>query len=152
VCQFIAPSQLREGTTQPPSLESLKLYATQAERLRTIELEEKVVKLEAELQLVRTESRIQRTYIQNLKVYQAVESRFVVELKMRLREVDPRCPLLECTLPGMSRSIDHHNPLPGQEEDALALEEVYEGILAENREPTDLDVRLTDKMEVDPST
>lgn len=119
---------MREGTTQAPTLESLKLYATQAERLRTIELEEKIVRLETALEMAKAEARMQQVYIDNSKVHQAVVSRYVVDLKTRLRELDPGCSLLECAIPLMP---ERNESLAGDTDEMdtdLPIAERFEGI------------------------
>lgn len=106
VCQFISPSQLREGTTQAPSLESLKLHTEQAQRLQTQELEEKVVKLEHALDMAMMETRVQNGYIANLKVYEGIVNGYILRLKERLEELDPGCRLLEYRIPAMPEKRD----------------------------------------------
>jgi len=89
----------------------------QAQRLRTQELEEKVVKLEYELELARSELRVKGGYIDNLKVYEAIVNGYVLKLKERLRELEPGCRLLEyriLTMPQQSdRSVETSNERGG---------------------------------------
>ena len=103
MCQFISPSQLREGTTSPPTLESLKLHCDQAERLRTKDLEERCLNLERELDLAAIEGRIQSGYIDNLKVYEGIMNAYLWKLRERLEELDPDCKLLQFRIPLMPR-------------------------------------------------
>jgi len=77
------------------------MYTTQAQRLKTIELEEKVVWLERELEVMAMESRVQRGYIANLKVFEKTMGCYIWRLKERLQEVDPKSQLLEAPIPRM---------------------------------------------------
>ena len=47
------------------------------------------------------ESRIQSGYIANLKVYEGIVNGYILRLKERLEELDPKCRLLECRIPAM---------------------------------------------------
>ena len=105
VCQFIAPSRLRDGTHAPPTIESLKLYTDQAQRLRTVELEEKVIWLERELEVARAETRVLNSYISNLKVYEGIANGYILRLKERLEKLDPGCRLLEYRIPGTPAEV-----------------------------------------------
>jgi hypothetical protein len=69
--------------------------------MRTIELEEKVVKLEYELDMAMMESRVQSGYISNLRVYEGIVNGYILQLKERLETVDPGCRLLEFRVPAM---------------------------------------------------
>jgi hypothetical protein len=136
VCQFISPSQLREGTTQAPTLESLKLQTDQAQRLRTQELEEKVVKLENLLEMTLMESRIQSGYISNLKVYEGIMNGYILKLKERLEELDPGCKLLDCRIPAMPerrRSNLTSETEVGSQLGLTLLSDVVDGILQGTR-------------------
>ena len=82
-------------------MEALKLHTDQAQRLRTLELEEKVVKLEHSLEITLMESRIQNGYIANLKVYEGIVNGYILRLKERLEELDPTCRLLQYRIPAM---------------------------------------------------
>lgn len=77
------------------------MHTTQAQRLATIALEEKVIKLEGELRLLGMENRVLSGYVANLKVYEGIVNGFVAQLKGRLREVDPACELLGFGIPCM---------------------------------------------------
>jgi hypothetical protein len=79
----------------------LKLHTDQAQRLRTQELEEKVVKLEYSLEMTMMENRIQSGYITNLKVYEGIVNVYILRLKERLEELDPSSGLLEYRIPAM---------------------------------------------------
>lgn len=79
----------------------MKLHTEQAQRLRTQELEEKVVKLEHSLDMAMMEIRIQNGYIANLKVYEGIVNGYILRLKERLEDLDPTCRLLECRIPAM---------------------------------------------------
>jgi hypothetical protein len=85
----------------------LKLYADQAQRLRTQELEEKVVKLEHSLEIALMETRVQSGYIANLRVYEGIVNGYTLRLKERLRELDPSCRLLEYHIPAMPGRRDY---------------------------------------------
>jgi hypothetical protein len=69
--------------------------------LRTIELERQVIELEKSLHSASTEARAQNTYIAASRFYQASVSRYCMDLKERVRELDPSCPLLGCEIPVM---------------------------------------------------
>ena len=129
VCQFISPSQLREGTTQPPTLESLKLHCEQAQRLRTQDLEEKVVKLEHALEMATMENRVQSGYIANLKVYEQNVLIYVWRLRERLEELDPGCRLLQEFVPPMPVRRKRERSLegdPNTKQELPPLSEVVE--------------------------
>jgi hypothetical protein len=64
-------------------------------------LEERVVKLEYELDLARTELRLKGGYIDNLKVYEGIVNGYVLRLKERLEGLEPGCRLLEYRIPAM---------------------------------------------------
>ena len=132
VCQFIAPSQLREGTTSPPTLECLKIHCDQAQRLRTQELEERCVKLEHELEMATMEARIQSGYISNLKVYEGIVNGYVWRLRERLEKLDPRCRLLEVNIPTMPKREDAAKMQAGEETGAILLSDVVEGMTSES--------------------
>jgi hypothetical protein len=85
------------------------MHVEQAQRLRTQELEEKVVKLEYALDMAMMESRVQSGYIANLKVYEGIVNGYVLQLKERLEVVDPRCRLLEVRIPAMPEQNTHHS-------------------------------------------
>ena len=130
VCQFIAPSQLRDGTAQAPTLEALKLHTDQAQRLRTLELEEKVIKLEHSLEMALMESRIQNGYIANLKVYEGIVNGYILRVKERLGELDPTCRLLEYRIPAMPEKIS--SEIEESSHTGLSLlSDVVDGILLE---------------------
>lgn len=59
------------------------------------------MKLEYELELARTELRINKGYIDNLKVYEGVVNGYVMRLKERLSGLEPGCRLLEYRIPAM---------------------------------------------------
>ena len=60
-----------------------------------------MVKLEYELDLARTELRLQGGYIDNLKVYEGIVNGYVLRLKERLEGLEPGCRLLEYRIPAM---------------------------------------------------
>jgi hypothetical protein len=92
---------LKDGTTQPPTLESLKFHTTQAQRLQTIQLEEKVVDLERESTLLKMEIRVLNGWVNNVMVYGTIHNQHVKKLHDRLQELDPGCDLLKYQLPVM---------------------------------------------------
>ena len=59
------------------------------------------MKLEHLLEMSLMESRIQSGYIANLKVYEGIVNGYILRLKERLEELDPKCRLLECRIPAM---------------------------------------------------
>jgi hypothetical protein len=79
----------------------LKLHTDQAQRLRTQELEERVVKLEHDLEMAMMENRVLNGYIANLKVYGGIVNGYILQLKERLMKFDPACRLLEYHTPQM---------------------------------------------------
>jgi hypothetical protein len=85
------------------------MHVDQAQRLRTQELEEKVVKLEYALDMAMMESRVQSGYIANLKVYEGIVNGYVLQLKERLEVVDPGCRLLEVRIPAMPEQSTQHS-------------------------------------------
>ena len=92
------------------------MHTTQAQRLATIALEEKVVKLETQLNLLTMESRILQGYVTNLRVYRDIVNAYVSQLKQKVREFDPGCELLRLEIPAM----------PEKPENQRAVEEVDE--------------------------
>ena len=147
MCQFIAPSQLREGTTSPPTLECLKIHCNQAQRLRTQELEERCVKLEHDLQMAGMEARIQSGYISNLKVYEGIVNGYVWKLRERLEELDPNSRLLEVKIPNMPKREDRVEMQSDEETGLTLLSDVVEGISPDV--PADEDMPVADAMDVD---
>src|ERR1700738_4297254 len=97
------PSQLLDLTDgkERPTFEHLKLHCEQAQRLRTIELEEKNIALESRLEMANMEARVQQGYISNLKVYEGVVNGYVMQLKDSLRRLEPNNPLLNVGIPAM---------------------------------------------------
>jgi len=77
------------------------MHTTQAQRLATMALEEKVVKLETQLNLLEIENRILQGYVTNLRVYKDIVNAYVSQLKQRVREFDPGCELLGLEIPAM---------------------------------------------------
>ena len=108
-------------------MEALKLHTDQAQRLRTLELEEKVVKLEHSLEMTLMESRIQNGYIANLKVYEGIVNGYILKLKERLEELDPTCRLLEYRIPAMPEKMSSESEQSSQSELSL-LSDVVNGI------------------------
>jgi hypothetical protein len=97
------PSQLLDLTDgkDRPTFEHLKLHCDQAQRLRTMELEEKNTALESRLEMANMEARVQQGYISNLKVYQGIVNGYILQLKESLRRLEPSNPLLNVGIPAM---------------------------------------------------
>jgi hypothetical protein len=108
----------------------LKLHTDQAQRLRTQELEEKVVKLEHELDLAVMESRVQHGYIANMKVYEGIVNGYVLRLKERLEQLDPGSRLLEYRIPTMpeKKGIDLSKMAKETDTGLSLLSEIIEGM------------------------
>lgn len=77
------------------------MYCDQAQRLRTKDLEEKVVHLETQLELASMENRVQTGYIANLRVYETIMNGYIMKLRERLEQLDPKNKLLEYRIPAM---------------------------------------------------
>jgi hypothetical protein len=111
----------------------LKLHTEQAQRLRTQELEEKVVKLEHTLDMALMETRVQSGYIANLKVYEGIVNGYILRLKERLEELDPGCRLLEYRIPAMPEKKEASSTPDVQETnldlDMPLLSDIVDGIL-----------------------
>lgn len=73
--------------------------------MRTVELEEKVIWLERELEVARAETRVLNSYISNLKVYEGIANGYILRLKERLEKLDPGCRLLEYRIPGTPAEV-----------------------------------------------
>jgi hypothetical protein len=108
-------------------LEALKLYTDQAQRLRTLELDEKIIKLEHSLEMSLMESRIQNGYISNLKVYEGIVNGYILKLKERLEELDPACRLLEYRIPAMPEKMSLKTE-EGSQTGLSPLSDVVDGI------------------------
>lgn len=104
-------------------MESLKVHCDQAQRLRTIELEEKVAKLEHALEMANTENRVQSGYIMNLKVYDSIVKFYIWRLRERLEELEPGCTLLKHTVPLMPQGCEKDRCFEG---DGASLCDVIE--------------------------
>lgn len=113
----------------------MKLHTDQAQRLRTRELEEKVVKLEHSLDMAMMEIRIQSGYIANLKVYEGIVNGYILRLKERLEELDPNCRLLQYRIPSMPEKKKVENSASNDDSDSQVglplLSEVVFGIPSE---------------------
>ena len=77
------------------------MHTTQAQRLQTIALEEKVVQLEGQVEMMGLENRVLRGYADNLRVWEGIVGAYVCRLKDVLRGLEPGCELLEVRIPGM---------------------------------------------------
>ena len=99
----------------------MKLHTEQAQRLRTVELEEKVVKLEHSLEIAMMETRVQNGYISNLKVYEGIVNGYILRLKERLEKLDPNCRLLEYRIPAMPERDNTSLKKEGSPEENLTL-------------------------------
>jgi hypothetical protein len=111
--------------------------------LRTQELEERCARLEHALEMANLEGRVQQGYIANLKVYESVVNGYILQLKGRLYELDPRSRLLECRIPAMPEKRDDMEIDGG----LILLSEVVDGISCLDYVNSDMPVV---EMDVDP--
>ena len=102
------------------------MYCDQAQRLRTKDLEEKVVSLEHQLNLASMENRIQDGYIANLRVYESIMHGYIMKLRKRLEQLDPENKLLEYRIPAMPEKSPREVS-PGSEFGMNLLVEVVDG-------------------------
>lgn len=94
-----------------------------------------------------------RIYIDNFKVYNAVVSGFVNALKLRLRELDPTCPLLARGIPVMpDLNAEEWRVGPSSEEgESTPIAEIVEGMTQHVRlQALIVDMPMLEEMDVDP--
>jgi hypothetical protein len=77
------------------------MHTTQAQRLQTIALEEKIVQLEGQVEMMGLENRVLRGYIDNLRVWEGIVGAYVGRMKAALLGLEPGCELLQFNIPGM---------------------------------------------------
>ena len=98
------------------------MHTTQAQRLATIALEEKVVKLETQLNLFGMENRILQGYVANLRVYEGIVNAYVSQLKQRVRAFDPGCELLAVEIPAIPEKPEKHRAVEEEGEMDVQME------------------------------
>ena len=106
--------------------------------------------LEHKLEIGKTEMRIQNMYIANLYVSGGHANRYISQLKRRLAELEPGCPLLERCPPAMPEKWQYESISETEvaSEHDLILSDRVDGILQNYHSPI-IGVPIIDRMDVD---
>lgn len=92
------------------------MHTTQAQRLQTIALEEKIVQLEGQVEMMGLENRVLRGYVDNLRVWEGIVGAYVGRMRATLLGLEPGSELLKFGIPGMPAKPQGDVEMGGEEE------------------------------------
>lgn len=92
------------------------MHTTQAQRLQTIALEEKIVQLEGQVEMMGMENRVLRGYIDNLRVWEGIVGAYIGRMKGVLLGIEPGSELLKFRIPAMPAKPQGDVEMDGEED------------------------------------
>jgi hypothetical protein len=92
------------------------MHTTQAQRLQTIALEEKIVQLEGQIEMMGMENRVLRGYVDNLRVWEGIVDAYVGRMRATLLGLEPGSELLNFGIPRMPDKPEGDFEMSGEED------------------------------------